>query len=199
MPVTVDTRGMACPQPVVRTRRALKTEDKVVAIVDNETSQHNVTRMAQKRGYTVQVETHDDGIYLHIGRDASAAPVSAPQMQTSTPAGDLLVLFVSSELMGRGEHEELGRMLMRGFLHTLGEVDSLPQVIIFINSGVKLVIRDSPVAEDLRSLGERGIEILVCGACLDYYGLKDQVAVGQVSNAYTIAETLLGAGKVLNL
>ena len=199
MPMTVDTRGLACPQPVIRTRQALKAEDRVVAIVDNETSQHNVTRMAEKRGYTVQAETRDDGIYLHIGRDASVAPGSAPQMQTSAPTGDPLVLFVSSELMGRGEHEELGQILMRGFLHALGEVEALPQVIILVNSGVKLVVRDSPVAEDLRSLGEHGIEILVCGTCLEYYGFKDQVAVGEVSNIYTIAETLLGAGKVLNL
>ena len=109
------------------------------------------------------------------------------------------MLVVSSEYMGRGEHAELGTVLVRGFFHTLGEVEPLPATIIFFNSGVKLAVEGSPVVEDLRALSERGIEILACGTCLDYYDLMDKLAVGEVSNMYTIAETMLGANRVVNL
>jgi selenium metabolism protein YedF len=100
--------------------------------------------------------------------------------------------------MGRGD-TELGQILIRSFFHTLGEVEPVPETIIFLNSGVKLVIEGSPVLEDLQELCAGGVKILVCGTCLGHYELKDKVAVGEVSNMYTIAETMLGAGKVISL
>ena len=100
--------------------------------------------------------------------------------------------------MGRGE-PELGQILVRGFFHTLGEIEPLPGTIIFFNSGVKLVAEGSPVLEDLAAMHDQGVEILACGTCLDYFGLKDRIAVGEVSNMYTIAETMLGAGRVTSL
>jgi len=81
----------------------------------------------------------------------------------------------------------------------LGEVQPLPEKIIFFNSGVKLVVEGSPVLEDLWALNERGVEILACGTCLGYYDLKEQIAVGEISNMYTIAETMLRAGKTISL
>jgi selenium metabolism protein YedF len=125
--------------------------------------------------------------------EAIAAGASAPT------SGGSLVLVVPSELLGRGEHDELGQILMRGFFHTLGEVQPLPDTMIFFNSGVKLVAEGSPVVEDLRALAEEGVEILACGTCLGYYDLKEDVAVGRVSNMYTIAETMVAAGRLVNL
>jgi selenium metabolism protein YedF len=116
----------------------------------------------------------------------------------AVPASGPLVLTVPSDIMGRGD-EELGGILVRAFFHTLGEVEPLPQTIIFFNSGVKLVVEGSPVVEDLQALKARGIEILACGTCLGHYGFKERVALGEVSNMYTIAETILGAGKVVSL
>ena len=106
--------------------------------------------------------------------------------------------MMPSETMGRGD-EELGGILIRGFFHTLGEVEPLPDIIIFINGGVKLVVEGSRVLEDIQALCEQGVEILACGTCLGHYDLKERVAVGEVSNMYTIAETMLGAGKVVSL
>ena len=120
-------------------------------------------------------------------------------MKAGQPVGGPLVLVVSSEYMGRGEHAELGHVLVRGFFHTLGEVEPVPDAIIFFNSGVKLVVEGSSVLEDLRALADRGIEILACGTCLGYYELTDKIAVGEISNMYTIAETMLGAGRVVKL
>lgn len=197
MAKTVDARGLPCPQPVLLARDALRESDAVTTIVDSDTARHNVTRMAEKAGYTVRAEEREDGIYLHITR-GEAAPVAAPA-PPPTPSGGPLVLVIPSELMGRGEHEELGQILIRGFLHTLNEVSPLPDVIIFFNSGVKLTVEGSPVVEDLRTLQAQGVQILICGTCLGYYGLKEKVAVGEVSNMYTIAETLMQAGRVVSL
>ena len=115
------------------------------------------------------------------------------------PVGSRLALVVSSEFMGRGEHDELGQILARSFFHTLGEIEPSPNVIIFFNSGVKLVAEGSPVLQDLQALDERGIEILACGTCLGYYDLKEKVSVGKVSNMYTIAETMMSTDRVISL
>jgi selenium metabolism protein YedF len=100
--------------------------------------------------------------------------------------------------MGRGE-AELGNILVRGFFHTLGEVEPLPQTIVFFNSGVKLACQGSPIQDDLCALEAEGVEMLVCGTCLGYFELTEKLAVGQVSNMYDIAETMLSASKVVNL
>jgi selenium metabolism protein YedF len=197
---TVDTRGLPCPQPVILTRKALQASDEVTTIVDNKTAQHNVVRMAEKAGYVVHAQERDDGIYLHITGQGTAEAVDETEVSCGlSPAAGPLVLVVSSEFMGRGEHEELGNILIRGFFHTLGEVEPVPSTIIFFNSGVKLAVDGSPILEDLEALSERGIEILVCGTCLGYYEIVDKLTVGEVSNMYTIAETMLGAAKVVHL
>lgn len=193
----VDARGLACPQPVILTRNALQESHVITTIVDNETAQTNVTRMAEKTGAAVEIEEREDGIYLHITKEGAPLEVTAPQ-PASAPAGGPLVLTIPSEIMGRGD-AELGNVLIRGFFHTLGEVEPLPHTIIFFNSGVKLVVEGSPVLEDLQDLYGRGVGILACGTCLGHYELKEKIAVGEVSNMYTIAETMLGAGKVISL
>jgi len=183
---------------VILTRKALRESSAILTIVDNEIAQRNVTRMAEKSGYTVQAEAQDDGIYLRIEGEETA-PQGTPAQPGAAATGGPLVLVVSSEYMGRGEHAELGTILIRGFFHTMGEVEPVPDTIIFFNSGVKLVVEGSPVLEDLEALAEGGVEILACGTCLSYYELTEKVAVGEISNFYTIAETMFGAGKVVNL
>ena len=91
--------------------------------------------------------------------------------------------------LGAGS-DELGGILAKSFFHTLVEGDFTPAVLLFINSGVKLVLADSPVLADIKALAARGTKVLACGTCLDYFKLKDQVAVGSVTNMYTIASYL---------
>ena len=110
-----------------------------------------------------------------------------------------VVLFISSDILGRGENIELGNLLMHSFLNTLGALNSKPESIIFINNGVKLVSEDSLVVGELKQLESQGVEILACGTCLSRFNLTDRVAVGQVSNMYTLADTLLKARKVVSL
>ena len=194
----VDCRGLACPQPVIRTRRAIQQSGPVTSIVDNETAVQNVSRMVEKEGYTVAVETKEDGIYLSLSKaDGAQTDVAAAETVAERALGPLVVL-IPGDAMGRGD-EELGGILIRSLLHTLNEVEPLPDTIIFLNAGVKLTVAGSPVLDDLATLAGRGVEILACGTCLGHFGLKDEVAVGEISNMYSIAEALLGTGKVVAL
>jgi len=175
--------------------------DEVVTIVDNPTSQANVTRMAQKAGWQVRVEEKENGTYLHLSRGEAAlgpAPEPVVKAEPAAAAGGLSVLLFTSDKMGSGP-EELGRILMRAFLHTLSEVSPLPDTMVFITDSVRLVCEGSEALDDLRALADQGVEILACGTCLGFFGLKEKLAVGEVSNMYTIAETLLQAGKVVQL
>jgi selenium metabolism protein YedF len=193
----IDARGLACPQPVILTRKAFSENEPIITIVDNETSQNNVTKMAEKSGYQVTAEKKSDGIYLHLNQTAAVNEVT----QTPVPSGGTrgpLVVAISSEFMGHDDNE-LGLILIRSFLHTLNEVKPLPDTLIFFNSGVKLVVEGSPVLEDLNHLVDLGVEILACGTCLGHFSIKEKIKVGIISNMYTIAETLLNAGKLVNI
>lgn len=199
---TVDARGQACPQPVILTRKAMAEATEVVTLVDNETSLFNVSRMAQKAGWQVEVAEEAGGFRLQMTKQGDLAPRSGPAPSASpgqsAPLSGPLVLVVSEDTMGRG-NAELGQILVRGFFHTLGEVVPQPQTAIFFNTGVRLACQGSPVLDDLRALEAGGLEILVCGTCLNYLECTHGLAVGQVSNMYDIAEAMLRAGKVVNL
>jgi selenium metabolism protein YedF len=195
---TVDARGLACPQPVIQTRKAMQQADQIVTLVDNETSLTNVSRMAQKAGWQVNVVPEGDEYRVELAKEAATVQADTLAVGRAEAVSGPLVLVVSADAMGRGV-EELGQILVRGFFHTLGEVQPLPQTFIFFNTGVKLACAVSPVLDDLRALETEGVEMLVCGTCLNYLELADKLAVGQVSNMYDIAETMLRAGRVVHL
>ncbi len=212
MEQVVDARELACPQPVILVRRAMRSPGggTIVAVVDNDSARQNVTRMAEREGYAVAVEVRVDGIWLTLtpvigarvpsGGEGAAdvAPAARPGGAAPAEPGPL-VLLVASDQVGRGDAAELGQILMRGFIHALGEAQPLPEVALFLNSGVRLVVDGSAALADLQALECRGMRIAACGTCLDYYGIKDRLAVGEITNMYTIAETLLGAGRIVNL
>jgi selenium metabolism protein YedF len=200
MTTVVDARKLACPQPVIRTRKAMEMADQVITLVDNETAVTNVSRMANKAGWEVSVVPAGDEFRLELSKGDATDPVQSK----STVVGKAevlrgpLVLVVPADTMGRDE-VELGSILIRGFFHTLGEVKPTPQTIILFNSGVKLACEGSPVLDDLCALETEGIEILVCGTCLGYLELTGKLVAGQVSNMYDIAEAMLAASKVVTL
>jgi selenium metabolism protein YedF len=106
------------------------------------------------------------------------------------------VVILSDNRMGRGD-DVLGDILIRGFIHTLLQLNPLPETIICYNAGVKLAAKDSAVLDDLQQLAQAGVDILVCGTCVNYFGLGDQVAAGHISNMYDILETMAGAARLL--
>jgi selenium metabolism protein YedF len=198
MTEVVDCRGLACPQPVIQTKKAMAGADQVTTIVDNRTAVSNVSQMAAREGFSVDVEEKDDGTYLHLSREREPSAESTVLAEARGGAAAPTVVLVPGDGMGRGDHE-LGGILIRSFLHTLHEVEPLPDTIIFLNAGVKLTVEGSPVLEDLDALEQRDVEILACGTCLGHFELRDKIAVGQVSNMYSIAEALLAAGNVVAL
>lgn len=191
----VDARGKACPEPVVLTRKALEEADEITVIVDNSTAEENVRRFAENRKCLVRVEHRgsDACLFIEKPQSADAVPGSRPS-SASAP----MVLVISSDRMGSGD-DELGLVLMRSFIHTLNEAAEKPGIMIFFNAGVKLAIRESEVLEDLGSLCQAGVKMLVCGTCLGFFEVRDRLAVGQVSNMYDITETMLGAGKLIRI
>jgi selenium metabolism protein YedF len=193
MSVIIDARGLACPQPVVLTKKALEKADDLIVIVDNATARQNVSRLAESQGLGVSVDEKGDGIYLRLTRPADESlGAKVPLLFEPT------VLLVGSDTLGRGD-DKLGDVLMRTFIHTLGESDIKPHKIIFMNSGVKLVARGSEVIDDLWALERESVEILACGTCLGHFGLKDAVEVGRISNMYEITMALMKATKVISI
>ena len=195
----VDARGKDCPQPVVMARNAMQQADELMVLVSAQDALNNVRHLAEKAGWKVQVEQRSDGYALSLQKGSKAIePVITPEMEVVyTPTANSVVV-VSGEEMGRG-NAELGAILMRSFFYALTEVEIKPKTIIFFNTGVKLTVADSPVLETLQKLAVQGVEILICGTCLGFFNLKDRVVVGQVSNMYTIAETLLAAGHTVTI
>lgn len=196
---TVDCRGLACPQPVMETKKALdRTEvKKIVVLVDNPTSRENVCRFATSQGYQVSLKDEKDHSAITIRRGEGEQAEKKPTPPKASIEGGL-VFFIDSESVGRGS-EELGGILMRVFLHTLGETDIKPQKIILVNSGVKLACEGSPTLEDLQTVASQGVEILACGTCLDYFDLKERLRTGRVSNMYEILNALTQAGKTVKI
>jgi selenium metabolism protein YedF len=195
-PKTVDCRGLACPQPVINTKAALEGADAPIrVIVDNQASCTNVRRFAESQGARVEVAEKAGEFHMTIEPGQSAPAKEAPPIVCSTAARNLVV-YVSSEGMGRGD-DELGAVLMAAFLDTLSQFKGEISHAIFVNSGARLAVEGSPVLEQVRQLEELGVEVLVCGTCLNHFNIKDKLAVGGVSNMYAIIETLSKAGRII--
>lgn len=197
---TVDARGLTCPQPVILAKKALEACACVQVIVDNETARENVKRLGAKEGCDVEVEARPDGAYrVRLSRRGGGEP-SFPQAgaypEPSHAVTGPFVVVLSDDRMGRGP-DELGQVLMRAFLHTLGEQKERPDTIVFYNSGVKLATRGSAVLDDLTKLAEAGVEMLVCGTCVNYFDIGKDVAVGTVSNMYDIAGVMSRSGRLV--
>jgi selenium metabolism protein YedF len=196
---TVDCRGLSCPQPVLATKKALAEpeEREVLVLVDNSAARENVARFAGSQGYQTDVTDKKDYFAIHIRKGESGEKKEESLIPQTAIQGNL-VFFVDSDSLGRGS-EELGSILMRAFLHTLGEADIKPQKIILINSGVKLACEGSPALEDLQRIISAGVEILACGTCLNYFELKDKLRAGRISNMYEILSTLSQAGRTVKI
>ncbi len=207
----IDNRGLPCPQPVLNTKRALEEMGDsseglaLVSIVDNEGARENILRLVGKMGsWTTSVEKKEDGIYIHIEKSCSSKGVQNeaidPEEAMNCTWEELKgpIFLVTRSGLGSGS-EELGKVLMRSFVATLKEVPLLPEKIMFLNSGVYLTVSGSQVLEDLLELEKMGVEIFSCGTCLDYYQLKDKLAVGQVTNMFDTVESLLGRARCVTI
>ena len=204
--IKVDAMGDQCPIPVIKTKKALKeiTETTLVEVhVDNEIAVQNLSKMAKQKNLEYKCEKLEEQHYI-IKINAEAEGVSIQQKAPAENDKEICypdrksntVVVLSSNQMGNGS-EELGQILMKGFIFALTELDELPSTVLLYNSGVKLSTEGSNSIEDLKTLQAQGVEILSCGTCLNYYDLTEKLQVGDVTNMYFILEKLAQADKII--
>lgn len=188
--VKVDAIGQVCPVPIIMTKNALKDieEGQVEVSVDNRISLENLQKMSKEMGYDYTVEESGDIFKIVINKMRESVELRESEENT--------VVVIDSLHMGKGD-VELGRILMKGFIYILSEIEELPKTILFYNEGVKLAIEGAESLQDLKSLEERGVEILSCGTCLNFYGITEKLRVGSVTNMYTILERQMKATRVI--
>lgn len=202
MDKNIDCRGMACPLPVVNAKKAsgeLRSGDVLTVLVDNEIAVQNLTRFAEYTGFAVSAEKKNEQEYAVTMRISGAAPAADAQGKAvcamdARKKGMLVVL--SANTMGSGD-PKLGTSLMKAFVFALTRQDQLPETILCYNTGAYLSCEGADTLEDLKLLEGEGVTVLTCGTCLDFYGLKDRLAVGGVTNMYDIVERMENASRII--
>lgn len=197
--IVVDARGQICPQPLILTRQALKDNilgTQIVVIIDNETSCQNVERFIRDNGMTPHISADGSEYILRFTKHALELVVPDAEAYCTPATNASYVISLASETVGRGP-AELGAILMQGLMATLKDVDPLPSHVVLYSSGVLLAVDGSPFVEPLRDLEQRGVKVLICGTCADYYEKKAAIHVGTISNMLSILEVLTRAGKII--
>ncbi|MDR0839864.1 MAG: sulfurtransferase-like selenium metabolism protein YedF [Christensenellaceae bacterium] len=195
----IDAIGKECPIPVVLAKKELDggCQDLTI-VVDNKIAVENLTRLAKENGSAIAVAEKDGAFQVRLTRSAAAAPAAAPAPVPAAAAGGYAV-FVGKDHVGEGA-QELGYNLMKMALYTLSQGDDAPAYLLFMNGGVKLPAgEEQQVLDSIAELIEKGTEVLVCGTCLNYYTLADQLKVGTISNMYEILNRMQRASKVITL
>jgi selenium metabolism protein YedF len=177
------------------TKKALDQlqEGELLVLVDNAVSCNNVERFAQSQGCSVEVEERGENFSLRIRKGKVRQETELPQEKEKARK---VIVYINSHLMGNGD-EALGAFLMKAFLKTLLDLETKPNRLVLVNSGVQLGSEESKVLDTLIALSEKGVEILSCGTCLDFYGLKGRLKVGVVSNMYEIIQSMVEADRVI--
>lgn len=207
---TVDARGMACPLPVIHTKQAVEgmnAGEVLEVLVDNEIAVQNLTRFAGSKGFEVSSEKTGEKEYkivMHITEmeQKEVAEESEEDADTEEIAcvpdarKKGMVVVLSANVMGTGD-EKLGKALMKAFVFALTKQDQLPETILCYNTGAYLTCEGADTLEDMKSMEAEGVQILTCGTCLDFYGMKEKLAVGSVTNMYDIVENMEKARSII--
>jgi selenium metabolism protein YedF len=200
----VDTRGLTCPAPLIKTRQGLTEaapDEAVQVIIDNRTSLGNVKRYLSDNKLTFTVREEGDLAYVTVTRglntemSTNEEEYCAPEVATP-PRRRNTVVAVTSEKMGSGD-DELGTKLIVTFFRTLVMVEPAPASVVFYNSGVKLAMDDSPVFEFIKELVSKGTSVYLCTTCISHFGIKDHLPVGSFSDMYQILNLLNDADHII--
>ena len=201
--ITVNAIGDACPIPVVKTRKAMETikgSEVVETLVDNEIAVENLKKMAGQMGYQVKDQKLEEGKYsvqIMFTEAEKTENIQADICDCRPTAASDKVVVIRSNVMGEGD-PELGKVLIKGFIYALSQQKELPKTILFYNGGACLTCEGSASLDDLKELEHRGVKILTCGTCLNFYGLSEKLKVGEVTNMYEIAETMSKASLIVS-
>lgn len=181
----IDARGLACPQPVILTKNALDDNENVTTIVDNETAKLNLIKLAKSLGCEVAIKEDSNQIEMSFyKREVNESKDIEKQQNTNQ-----MVYIIGSNVLGKGA-DELGKILIKGFIYTLTQMEYPPSKVVFLNTGVHITCIGSESLDDLNHLIAKGTEIVSCGTCLNYFDLNDKLAIGEVSNMYEIVEII---------
>ncbi len=193
----IDARGKACPQPVLMTKKALENMDEgiLTVIVDNFASKENVIRFLQTNGYSSEIKEENGTFHIDVAVGYEC------KINTETSAikendSKNIVLYVTSDAIGSGS-DELGKILMDGFIDNIKEMDTMPKTIIFVNAGVYLTTKNEKTINALKNM--ENVEILSCGTCLNHFGLEKDLKIGEITDAYKVMIRLFNADKVIRL
>ena len=203
---TIDVLGKPCPVPVIETKKVLTdpAEYGVLVKVDSIVAVQNLEKMSKGSGYGFSfTENAKDSYEVVISKGAHnpSAPktersISQAMGNSEQPKG--LTVVIGRDTMGEGA-EELGKILIKGFIYSLTELTTPPEHMVFFNSGAFLTTAGANTVNDLKKLSEKGTKVLTCGACVNHYEIADKLAVGEITNMYRIAEIMAFADKVINI
>lgn len=179
----IDCKGLKCPTPVINTKKYFDSieEGRAEVIVDNEVAKNNICKLADSNGFKYEVLEDGEFFNITITKENCGCEVMSFNKETA--------IIISSDKLGSGD-DKLGEALMKSYLFALSESSNLPTNLVFLNGGVKLVVEESPCLESIEKLSKEGVNILSCGTCLDFYGLKEKLAIGEITNMYTIVELM---------
>ena len=200
---TIDVKGLKCPIPLIETKKALKqlpNDEALKVIIDNEISKNNVIRFLTDNGIKSEI-SRNSGVFEVIvnHHNVTLENVKTEKYCTiDSPEKDNYIIVFGKDRLGEGS-DDLGFVLAGSLLNTLKEMDTLPTKIVFINSGINLVLKGSPTLLPLKELEKAGVELIVCGTCLDYFNKIEKIAIGRISDMYEILESMTKAGKVINI
>lgn len=204
----IDARGLACPQPVILAKNAVKEQGigTVKVLVDNEMARENLKKFASNNNLKVLVEEKGSDFHISLTKESEMEEM----LENTLLEQDLLdyrcgvskkkgtVVVVKSDRFGGGA-DELGTILMKSYTFALSESEPLPKAMLLLNGGVKLACEGSEVIPNLQKIAEGGTEIYCCGTCLDFFQLKDKMQVGTVGNMYLFIEKMNEAEKVITI
>lgn len=178
----IDCRGLACPAPVIETKKYFENIEsgEAVVLVDNEIANTNIKRLAESLGY-ISNSTIEEEIYKIV--------ITKKLQKKESEDKDTFSIIITTDKMGEGD-EKLGTMLMKSYMYALSEATEIPDELIFLNSGVKLVTEGTDVIESIKELERKGTKVISCGACLDFYNLKENLLTGEIGNMYAIVEIM---------
>jgi selenium metabolism protein YedF len=199
----VDTKGQKCPRPIIETKKALRESrvgETFMVVTDNITSFNNISRFLGDNSISFSV-SEKKGIWTFKITNETGEAVTTPaedycKEKAAVNSNINFAVAVSSELMGQGD-DDLGRQLMNSFFVAVNSLNEMPSLIAFYNSGVRLAIKSSGVVDTLKEIERKGVEILLCGTCVDHYKIGDKIGVGKISDMYIITQKLSASGNVL--
>jgi len=204
----IDAKGKNCPMPVIMAKKEIDGGNNIFVVeVDNNIAVQNLQKLANSQGFITELKEDNEIFKVHFSKtsdeirnedDCEECNEILDKIEESKRDLGAWSVFIGKEIIGAG-NEELGKSLMKMYFYTISEGEDLPQSVLFMNDGVKVPTLNDQAIDHLKDLESKGVEILVCGACLNFYGLEENLKVGKVSNMYDITNQMKEALKVITL